>query len=273
MRKKLLSVALAASLVLGFAGCGKTEETVNVETEDSSDVLDGYMDPWYPNSDDELVVPPDSDFEYEYDAVLNRVKIWDYLGREKKIKIPSEIDGDPVKSVSLHNSSLEVVEYPDSMTTIEGSFALGLRKGDFDGCYNLTKIILPDGVKEIGYYAFDKCGMKEIEIPDSVTFIDGGAFALCENLERITLPESITSIGSQTFYCCSSLKEITIPDSVRKIDDMAFYYCEKLKSLTLPDGVTSIGDNVFSCCDALTVTYKGKNYNYSNWDDLYKAIN
>jgi len=43
--------------------------------------------------------------------------------------------------------------------------------------------------------------------------------------------------------------------------------------VTIPDGVTSICNNAFWGCENLTVTYKGKEYSYDNFDEFYAAVN
>lgn len=44
--------------------------------------------------------------------------------------------------------------------------------------------------------------IKEIVIPDSVTFIDSRAFFNCTNLTTINIPESVVTIGEYAFYNC-----------------------------------------------------------------------
>ena len=119
-------------------------------------------------------------------------------------------------------------------------------------CVNLVSVTLQNGVKEIGYNAFQNCtGLTEIVIPDSVTSIAANAFAGCSSLERITLPKGLTKLDRGVFYGCSSLERITLPKGLTKLDSGVFYGCNSLKEIVLPDGLTKIGWNVFENCSSL----------------------
>jgi len=50
--------------------------------------------------------------------------------------------------------------------------------------------------------------LTSITIPDSVTTIGYGTFALCTSLTSITIPNSVTSIGGSAFYGCSGLTSV-----------------------------------------------------------------
>ena len=145
------------------------------------------------------------------------------------------------------------------------------------------QVIIPNGVTEIGYSAFEGCkGLTSIEIPDSVTNIDGGSFGSC-SLESISvsrgnksfkskqncclskngktlvfgckssiIPKGVTKIGDCAFEGCEGLTSIEIPDSVTEIGDFAFWGCEGLTSIEIPKGVTKIGDYAFESCEGLT---------------------
>ena len=100
--------------------------------------------------------------------------------------IPDTIDGYPV-------------------TSIGKSFSPASRWA-FEGCENLTSIV----------------------IPNSVTLIGIDAFSSCYNLKKIVMGSGIATIGESAFYNCLALKEITIPENITKIDTGAF---EKVDNL------------------------------------------
>ena len=51
------------------------------------------------------------------------------------------------------------------------------------GCANLESVIIPEGVVNIGGYAFSGCSsLKTVSVPDSATNIGGNVFANCKSL-------------------------------------------------------------------------------------------
>ena len=107
---------------------------------------------------------------------------------------------------------------------------------------DVTAVVIKDGVKSIGNYAFYNCQkLKSITIPDSVTCIGNCAFEGCISLTTITLPDSITEIGYGAFYN-SGLKHLTIPDGVTEIFNFTFDRCPDLETVILPETITRIGE-------------------------------
>lgn len=145
----------------------------------------------------------------------------------------------------------------------------------FRECSHLTKIALPDNLKEIGNYAFSNCsaltsitippnvnslgnhsfsfcdGIESFTIPNSVTYIGDYAFAYCSTLSAVKLPDNLTSINNYLFHYCTSLKDIKIPSSVTSIGYQSFLHCESLTTITIPQNVTNIGGNAFTDCEKL----------------------
>ena len=161
--------------------------------------------------------------------------------------------------------------------TIDGATSIG--KNAFDGCRNLTDVVISSGVTSIGEDAFEFCekltntsisnilkeatsigegafrgctSLTSVEIPKSVTSIDVAAFGQCSNLTSVKILGTITSIAKSTFIVCGKLRDIEIPVSVTSIGDWAFQGCSELADIKIPEKVTSIGNCAFKNCTSLT---------------------
>ena len=117
----------------------------------------------------------------------------------------------------------------------------------------ISKINLPNSVTGIEEGAFKSCTrLTDINIPNSVTSIGGGAFSGCTSLTDINIPNSVTSIERGAFSGCTSLTDINIPDAVKSIEPETFSGCTRLTDINIPNSVTSIGYEAFYNCTRLT---------------------
>ena len=140
------------------------------------------------------------------------------------------------------NQPIDKYTIPSSVTTIASNA--------FRDCTGLTSIEIPNSVTSIDG-AFSGCtGLTSIEIPASVTSIDG-AFSDCTGLTSIEIPTSVTSIDG-AFSGCTGLTSIEIPSSITSIGDWTFSGCTGLTSIEIPSSITCIGDWTFSRCTGLT---------------------
>lgn len=129
---------------------------------------------------------------------------------------------------------------PDSVNTIgEGSFyesglkavaiesSTKLESCVFCGCERLSRVYLSN-ITEIGHYAFSGCkSLLNILIPNSVTKIKAHAFEKT-GLKEITIPDSVTSLGSCVFFGCKELTKVTIPNSIAWLEESLFLDCKSL---------------------------------------------
>lgn len=75
--------------------------------------------------------------------------------------------------------------------------------------HNGTKIVIPDGVKNIGDSSFKNKTLEEIVIPETVTTIGAEAFRE-SNLKAVEIPKSVKGIGRGAFTLCNNLNKIVV---------------------------------------------------------------
>lgn len=135
----------------------------------------------------------------------------------------------------------------DGMTTIQEVDLAGttldfLPDLAFVNRASIKRVVLPSGLKGIGYDAFGRCaGLEEVNIPAGVTEIRSGAFDGCERLKQIALPTGLTAIESSTFSGCKALTSIRIPEGVTTIGSSAFSECVGLTEIVLPKSLKMLG--------------------------------
>ena len=145
-----------------------------------------------------------------------------YNGEETDIEIPGELGGVPVKVIS--------------------------REAFCNNRY-ITSAVIPEGVTEIGKYAFSGCiGLSGVSFPGSLVSVGEGAFYGCRSLTAVSFEEGLTKIGSFAFYGCTHLADASFPASLRSIGDSSFQGCGMLESLSFGRGLEMIGDAAFMEC-------------------------
>lgn len=156
----------------------------------------------------------------------------------------------------------------------------------FSQCPRLEDINMPNSIKKIDNFAFDGCGVVNLQLPSNLEYVGYGAFARCMSLSKIMLPATIKNIegeafngckrlttvdfedgfscniGQDMFRNCDNLETIEIPNGVKYIGSNSFANCKKLSEITIPSTVTSIYNNAFSGCNSLQ-TIKGYKGSYA----------
>ena len=122
------------------------------------------------------------------------------------------------------------------------------------------------GTKCIAGGAFDAItNLKEIYLPNSLTFIGDKAFVNCEGLSSIIITNNVGYIGNEAFQDCIKLSNIQLGDNVKFIGEAAFYRCKKIENITIPNNVAFIGDYAFCDCNkikSITIPYSVKLVGY-----------
>ena len=122
---------------------------------------------------------------------------------------------------------------------------------------------IKEGTQIIAHYSFmgrfddeddmyiDPCYIEEVEMPDSVVYLENEAFWECQGLKSIKLSQSIKKIPCYCFWRCLSLESVIIPNSVTIIEEGAFMWCQGLRSVYLPKSICEIGEGAFKSCESL----------------------
>ena len=127
----------------------------------------------------------------------------------KTIDIPNSVT--MIGSCAFMESGLECIVLPDSVEVI-GADA-------FEECESLTDVTLPKNLTKIPESMFAKCSsLKTIVIPDGVRGIGWYAFGK-SGLESITIPASVKDIASSAFASCRSLQAVVFEGGAPDFDD------------------------------------------------------
>lgn len=161
----------------------------------------------------------DADIEknFKMERVANGYSIKEYIGVGENVFIPKKYKGYTINKISKEAfASKEFVEKIDIPSSVE---EIGERA--FSRCSSLREVVLYDGTKIIGDYAFAGSGLETIKLPSSIENISDGAFSDCRSMKSLTLNEGLKKIGKYAFNYVS-ISEITIPRSVDSIGEHAF---------------------------------------------------
>lgn len=202
-----------------------------------------------------------------FDAATRKEDIWSVGQKEAEDGKPrTDTIFEIPSKVTLENNSeytvtkVEGYKYPGDTNTAE------LMKGQ--GFYNyrgqITKIILPETVTEIGECAFYGFGANpdvsefRINLPRGLTKMGARAFQACSYLKTINIPGTLKTIPYAAFAGCVYMKEAVIGKGVEKIDGVAFLNCGKSANevstendnikmfILIPDTVTELVTNAFN---------------------------
>ncbi len=124
----------------------------------------------------------------------------------------------------------------------------------------ITNIVLAKDskLKTIGYKAFNRSGITEFIMPETVTTIGKYAFQNSSNLEKVVCSSQVEILDQSLFENCTSLSDFSFTAGESKIKTIStsVFKATALKSFTVPATVEVMKANVFtSCFDLETVTF------------------
>ena len=111
-------------------------------------------------------------------------------------------------------------------------------------------VVIPDGVTEIGAFAFSGSVIKTLSFPDRLEIIGSYAFSGQTELEEIRLPNSIKTVCTHAFVGCAGVKTLTLPEGLAVIGEAALQDCP-IESIVMPASVTMIQKDAFLRCSKI----------------------
>lgn len=141
--------------------------------------------------------------------------ITQYIGSDKNVIVPKEIDGLTVTRI-----------------------------GDMAFVFlHLSEFIIPNTVVSIGYLALSGNELTNLYIPDSVTYIDWAAFQ-SSDIQNLYISKNINFIGHDAFSF-NKLKTLDVPTTISTIPENCFAGNE-LTYVYIPNNITTIEMYAFS---------------------------
>lgn len=186
-----------------------------------------------------------------------KVTGWEHKSTSLSIPSSLKIKGKIRKVVAIAPRAFAKDEQGSITDIVLPKYLVEIGEEAFKGS-DVTSILMPNTVKNLGTHAFEDCKkLKEVTLSSSLTLIPMAAFRGCDALQELQVPASVTKIadlafeasglkemelpmgvetvGAGAFYNCQQLEKLAFPNSLKKLGVCCFLYCNKLKSLTLPD--------------------------------------
>ena len=280
MKKRVLSLALCLVLVVGLfsgltvnASAGKIDDLKNLKKEVAEQLKEEFE---IPDLDTEAILNSFMTAATSGDFGENNCLHWEVKG---------SLLGEQTLTIS-GTGAMPDFDFPKGNLAPWWNYkALGMIKAGIGGLNlndikidpigNLTKVVIKDGVTNVGSYAlFFLPAATQVTLPESVTSIGRYGIAMCskltgmsipkgvteigdfglagDGLTAVTLPDGLQSLGRGAFDACTSLTNTTLPAAITAVPGKCFANCTKLLNVKYAGTVTAIGERAFESCRALT---------------------
>lgn len=222
----------------------------------------------------------DNGFKYHSD-VPEYVNIINYVGKKKKVTIPTEIEGVKVKSM-LGYGKIEKLHIPKGVEVENLSSAKKLKKVTVASGHekytvrnnilfnknktkliyaarNIKKVKIPITVTKFERDAFANTKICKFKMPIQADFLSSDMFKGCKSLKEVTLHVGVEEISGGAFEDCVNLKKVSMPTSIKRINAYAFKNCKSLDYYPVPRSAREIEAEAFYGCKSLeSVTLSDK---------------
>ena len=102
----------------------------------------------------------------------------------------------------MNDLALERLIVDDVVTYIERRSCLN--------CNSLSTVVWSKNLERIGQNAFTRCALDSVELPNSVTTVDGSSFSEMDTLRYVIMGENIQTLGGAMFGKCTNMEAFVI---------------------------------------------------------------
>ena len=132
--------------------------------------------------------------------------------------------GENTAAIDGYNNAQEGAVYVQVTVpaSVQGYTVTRIGQHAFYGCTQVTGINLPSTIKEIGYQAFYRAGLRggTFVLPEGLNHLDDHAFE-SSNVDNVILPSTLTAISNYAFKG-DPFNTFIIPNTVESIGTQAF---------------------------------------------------
>lgn len=154
-----------------------------------------------------------------------------------------------------------------------------IRSSAFKGKKSITSIVIPEGIKEIGAHAFERCGLESITLPKSIEKLGTGVFSYCRSLKYFDLG-GYHELPNYTLTGSDAVIEVVGLENVTKIGYYALNVGDGLRSIKLTSNLNYIAQYACSSASSLGRIYFDGTVDEWNaipkgyeWNMLMKGMN
>ena len=189
-----------------------------------------------------------SNGSYDYKKYSDHIAISSAKSIGSTLEIPSAIDGMPVTAVDIYAfecCDMTTIVFPDTITEI-GPYA-------FSMCKKLESVTFPDSIKKVSFQAFKDCpALKTINFPDHLVETGDYTFENTPWLDAQRQKDPLVVVNGALIDGRTCQGKVTIPNGVKYVASGAFSKNENVTSVVFPASVTNEQENTFFYCPNLT---------------------
>lgn len=211
-----------------------------------------------------LLLHPREFFE-EFEAYINnlllfgktRLKLWEfYIKIERDDIILTRYNNHQAEEIFIPYFITRIEELTSNRSNVrkvviqEGSKLTYIAREAFVGCSKLKEINLPDSITWLGDGCFAGTALESIQLSPHLNRLYSCIFKGCKNLTNVVLPDNITKISFDCFHK-TPLRSIVLPAHLKDLDYCVFKDCTLLSHVTFNNELKEIGAGAFENCKSL----------------------